>query len=481
MRKLLVLILAVSLCFSVTACKSEEVDLESYDLSVKLCDDMTLECNLTYEFTCKASELNAMYFSLYPNAFSENSEISPVYESDVLLAYPNGKSYGKVEIFTAKMDGNDCEYFIDGKNGETLKVGFNHTVKKGERKEIFMKFKVTLPNVKHRTGYAENTVNLTGFYPIACVLENGEFYQSVYYPAGDPFYSNCANYKVNLTVPSTYSVASSMVAERTEWSGGNTEYFYTQKNVREVAFILSEKFNILEKTVDGVSVKYYYYADESPEKTLETACDSLTFFSKKYYKYPYKTYTVSQGDFIYGGMEYPCLSLISDSVEPSYRDYVVAHETAHQWFYGILGVNESEYAFLDEGLTELSTALFLDGRNGGKSYADYVTEAENSYKVIKDALAYIGNLQLPIMERNLKEFNSQAEYVMIAYNRSEIMFDRIKKNMGDKKFFAFIQELIKNYAYKNVSVKEFRTQLKKKSPSAVEIFDNFVSGEAQID
>ncbi len=478
MKKIVGLILTVVLAFSLSGCKTEKEKLANYDINVVLNDDMTLDCAMTYTFIA-TRQTESVYFSLYPNAFSENAEISPVNKSDELYAYPNGKSYGKVDVFKVKFNGNDLPYEVSGINLSTLKVGFEKPIDKGLKASVYIEFKVTLPNVKHRMGYGDDSVNLSGFYPIACVYEGGKYYESVYYPNGDPFYSDCANYTVSLTMPSEYVVASSMTPVKTEWSGGETRYEYKRDNVRDIAFILSKNFNVVEKKQDGVSVKYYYFNDKTPEKTLQTAVNSINYFGKKFGAYPYLEYVVAQGDFLYGGMEYPCLSLISSNLIDASRDYVVAHETAHQWFYGVLGVNQSEIGFFDEGLTELSTALYLS-EHGGYAYEEYIRQAKNSYTAIRESLVYQGKVLPPIMERNLKDFSSTAEYFMIAYNRAEIMFDDIKNHMGDKKFFEFIKNFINDNAYRNVTIEDFETALSKKSKSAVKVLKEYLNGEKMI-
>ena len=479
MKKFLLLTLVIALSIPLFGCgEKSDTKIATYDISLSLNSDMTLDGKMTYTFTPK-SDLSSVYFSLYPNAFSNTAEISPVYKADELLAYPNGKSYGDIEIITAKALGKPLDFEITGTNKGTLKLGLNETAKKGKEIDIYVEFKVKLANVEHRTGYGENTVNLTNFYPVACVFDNGKFYESTYYPAGDPFYSECSNYKVRLLVPSNYVVASSLAPISTVWSADETEYNYEREKVRDIAFILSKNYNVLEKTCNNVSVKYYYYGDKTPEKTLETACKSLAFFSDKYYEYPYDEYVVAEGDFIYGGMEYPCLSLISDSVSNDYRDYVVAHETAHQWFYGILGVNQNEIGFLDEGLTELSTALFLSSYTG-TPLKNYIEKAVNSYLSIREALVYLGNTRPPIMERNLKDFSSEAEYVMIAYNRSEIAFNEVRETLGDAKFYKFLKGFIKDNAYKNVTLKDFENALNKTSKTAGKVFNLYVNGSKVI-
>ncbi len=442
---------------------------------------MTLDCQMTYLFfNDYKDDLSRLEFNLYPNAYRQDATVSPVFESDFKACYINGFSEGKIEILSIKNLGKDANFEISKDNFQTLKVWLNTSLNLNEKTEVYFKFKVTLPNAKHRLGYAENTVNLSWFYPIACVYDNGEFYNNVYYPSGDPFYSECANYQIKLNVPSSYVVASSLSFDKTEWSGGNTEYTLSGSSVRDIAFFLSKNYNVLKKQAGKTQITYYYYNDNIPEKTLETACNSLNYFSNLYGEYPYSDYTVCQGDFIYGGMEYSGLSLISDSAD-SFIDYTVAHETAHQWFHGILGFNESEIGFLDEGLAEFSTAKFMgEYKLENMEYEDYIKDAKKSYLALKNSLDSLGNKTKPIMNKSLKDFKSNAEYVMLSYNRSEIMMDSLYKFTGDKKFFKTLKSLIKEYSFKNVKLNDFLTFFEKKKKGSKVLLTKFIAGEREI-
>src|SRR5699024_3207279 len=87
-------------------------------------------------------------------------------------------------------------------------------------------------------------------------------------------------------------------------------------------------------------------------------------------KYPYSQFSVVEADFYIGGMEYPNLVMIDQSLysddSEEYLELVTVHETAHQWWYGVVGNNQIEEAWLDEGLTEYSTLLYYRHRYGQK-------------------------------------------------------------------------------------------------------------------
>jgi aminopeptidase N len=82
---------------------------------------------------------------------------------------------------------------------------------------------------------------------------------------------------------------------------------------------------------------------------LANAAAALRAYSERYGAYPWRTYTVAVTADARGarGIEYPTLVLIIG--RPA--NLVVAHETAHQWFYSLVGNDQARDPWLDEGLT----------------------------------------------------------------------------------------------------------------------------------
>lgn len=481
MKKFICLFLCVFFITFSGGCKSEKSETTSYDLSVTLNENMTATCvlNLNYVNSTK-KKIENLTFNLYPNAFSKESLIKPIHLSLVDKAFENGISYGSISILCVKQGNTPLKYSVESGQKHLLKVELNGGVNSGESALITIEFNLTLPNVNHRYGYGQNTVNLTGFYPILCPLENGVYYESVYYPSGDPFYSEVANYSVSLTVPSSYVVASSLSAKSVCVEGANTTYNYQRNSVREVAFVLSKNFNVIKKEVNGVQVYYYYFNDLTAEKSLETACKALSFFSTKFARYPYNEYVFCEADFIYGGMEYPCLTMIDKDLTNFDRHYVIVHETAHQWWYGLVGVNQSENAFIDEGLTEFSTVTFFNNFSEYKtSGKDLLKRAYNAYYEIRKNLSKEGSVT-PKMNANLGEFKSDLDYVSIAYYRAQLTFNELKNFMGDMRFNKFLKNLCSEYAYKNVSLNNFLLCAEKHKKGAKKFLLEYIDGSKPL-
>ena len=125
----------------------------------------------------------------------------------------------------------------------------------------------------------------------------------MYASEGDPFVSDCADYDVSLTLPENYAVAASgrEISAATGENGLKT-CRYEGKNMRDFAFVCSEKFKVAEckaKTSknSAAAVKYYYIDDAEPQKTLGAAREALEYYSESYGAYPYGTYSVAQTGF----------------------------------------------------------------------------------------------------------------------------------------------------------------------------------------
>ncbi len=75
---------------------------------------------------------------------------------------------------------------------------------------------------------------------------------------------------------------------------------------------------------------------------------ALSWLSAKWpgVPYPFPKTTVVQG---YAGMEYPMMANDETYGDPVFSRFVAEHEIAHSWFPFYMGINESRYAFMDEG------------------------------------------------------------------------------------------------------------------------------------
>lgn len=468
-------------CVFFVGCEKEP-NLNSYNIVLTYDDSSkSAECATTIEYENNSDNaLSQIKFHLYANAFSEEAEGAVCTTANEAKTYPNGKSYGGIEINSVWVNGGEAEHNLEGDADMLLSVPLEEQLFPNERVKIEISFSLTLPNALHRFGYGDNAVNFANFYPIACVYEDGKgFITDGYISNGDPFYSDVANYSLSISYPKSMQIACGGDKIKTGDNGQYLTTTFTSEKVRDVSFVLSEKFEHVSAKAGKTTIDYFYYSDADPQASLNLAVKAVNFYSSQFGDYPYSNLAVVETGFVHGGMEYPRLVMISDDVKGEDYGYVIAHEIAHQWWYGVVGNNEFAEAWLDESLTEYSTALFYEAHpEYGIEYARLIAGADETYKhFLKVYGKIIGEVDTS-MARALSEFNTEPEYVNNIYTRGMLMFDALRSDLGEKKLYSCLKGYFKEFSYKNVTTDEFIEYFSSKSGRNLEkFFDSWLNGK----
>lgn len=472
---LIILVLCILASASCNPCKDSR--RPSYFIDMDF-DIETMQAAATEQFTYTNTTdctLNSLAFHLYPNAFSESAEQLPVTDRHKAAAYYNGVSYGGIEILRVEGD-SPLDFEVDK---EMLFVEIPD-LKQGKSITFNIRFKLTMPAVNHRFGYTADTVNMGNFYPQLAVFEDGAFRMDRYYPIGDPFYSEMANYKVKLKIDKDYKAAATGAAVKESLNIDTSTYTFEADNVRDFAMVLSDKFTVINNHTNGININYYYLSDPLPENSLNTACSSIAVFSDIIGKYPYGSYTVAETNFVYGGMEYPQLVMIASDLAANTREKVIVHETAHQWLYGLIGNDSIREAWIDEGLTEFMTALYYEEIGQTNIKKELVNQSFNAYIMYNNVYRTVGSVDTS-MAKDLSEFASEYEYVTMVYTKGLLMFNTIYEIIGKDDFVKGMKNYYKKNCCKTARgedlISEFNKVSKKKT---AKIFEAWLYGKVVV-
>ncbi len=423
-------------------------------------------------------ETDELKFQLWPNAYRAEAKFRPVSELFASSAYYDGESYGEIEI---KGITGAKSFEICGEDENILSVKLASPLKAGGRASIGISFEVELAKIEHRLGVAACAVNLANFYPILCAAKDGEFCEYVYCPNGDPFVSETADYDVTITLPSSYTLATGFAAEEGEEIEGKRAYHVRAEGVRDVAFVFAEGMKCVTAEEGGVEVAYYYASDRDPQRTLEAAAKSLAYFSETFGAYAYPRYAVAETGFVYGGMEYPALSMIANDLSEAELPAVVAHETAHQWWYAMVGSDQYGSAWQDEGLAEFSAALFLgEHPEYATTYRDFVNACERSYRAYFSVTSQLNGETDTTMSRPLPSFSGEYEYRNLVYDKGVILFDRVREVMGERKFFQALRRYCDEYCGKIAAEDDLIRCFERSSGGIGDLFASFLEGRCVI-
>lgn len=474
------LILFLTASVTLTACKESKADTH-YEIQVTLNGNVLTGIETVTYVNDTETAIKELKFNLFGNAFRKGAKYSPVSAQHLSQSYPNGVNYGDMIINGVKIGSDNCEYSICGEDMNILSVTLLDEIFPDESVSVTIDFSLTLANVVARTGINDHAINLANFYPILCARDENGFYECVYYSKGDPFYSDCADYKVTITVDKEYVVASSGKIQTVKETESTATTTYTIEDARSFAFVLSKDFETITDSSTGVEINYYYYSDQNPIKSMEYAVKSMNYFENTFGDYPYSTYSVVQTEFVQGGMEFPALVMISDDLEERAYGEVIVHETAHQWWQTAVGNNEIEYGFLDEGLAEYSVVLFYE------NYPEYnlsrqalVKSAEDTYKIFCTVSDKIFGKVNTVMKRSLKDFTSEYEYVNMAYIKPCIMYDYLRETVGDSKFFKGLKKYYETYKFKNAVPDDLVGVYEKLGADSNGFFESFFDGKVII-
>lgn len=442
---LILTILAVAFVFILSSCDKNENKNSNpieYNIEIEYTENQ-VKGNQTVIFENNyADNLSKLCFNLYPNAYSENAK-HPSFESEL-------KSYGGIDIEGVNIDGITSANFSVNENKNLLIVE-TEPYEIGQEIKIEISYIVTLPECNLRMGFTGDNVRLANFYPQLAFFEDGNFRDDNFSTVGDPFLSECANYKVCLTVPSGYVVASSGSVINSVKNDDKQVINLAADKIRDFAIVLDKNYQVKDILWQNKEIKYYHYGDENAEKTLKIITDALTVYSEIYGEYVYPSLSVVMTDFADGGMEYGRLVYISTDDDD--LETTIVHEIAHQWWYSMVGTDSINSPFIDEGLATFSSLLYYKSVYGESEYEKILNSISDSYSLY-EKLQNMRQTGVSLeLDKSIYDYTDY-QYQMLIYKKSAMMFGHIYEIMGETKFKKAMQDFVENNRYKIAGLDE---------------------------
>jgi hypothetical protein len=285
--------------------------------------------------------------------------------------------------FIAPDDGNPDDRTV-------LAVPLPQPVAPGETINVELDWTSHVPRTFARTGAVGNFFFIAQWFPKVGVLE-AQGWNCHQFHSATEFYSDYGVYDVRLTVPTGWVVgATGRERERRDNTNGTTTHRYTQEDVHDFAWTTSpsylERQEVFEHpSLPRVQMRLLLRPEHAGQADRHFAATrtALKYYGEWFGPYPYGHITVIDPAWQSGagGMEYPTLFTAGTRwlapravLQP---ESVTVHEAGHQFWYGIVGNNEFESAWLDEGLNTFSTARALElasppNRLANRYFGDFI-------------------------------------------------------------------------------------------------------------
>jgi Peptidase family M1 domain len=470
--------------------------------------------------------LNKVFYHLYWNAFQPNSMMDNrsrvLGQTDVngradwdgrvtnriLNLKPDEIGYQKVKWI--KMNG----IVQTMKQHETiLEVQLAKTILPKSTVTFDLEFEAQVPLQVRRSGRdnAEGVrFSMSQWYPKICEYDYEGWHPTPY--VAREFYGVWGDYDVRITIDKKYIIGGTGYLQNANQVGYGYEtpgtkvvqpagptltWVFTAPNVHDFVWAADPEYTHISKTVrDGMVLHAFYkisperlikqynafsdrqkqqYGNDAAnfvanyrsewEEVLEMAAKALPYMDKTFGKYPYRQYSFIQGGD--GGMEYPMATLLKGA-----GSGVVFHEWMHSWYQMMMGTNESEYAWMDEGFTSYAEDLvsrFYYGKSTLQNYKEALgrnptdKSLAESINVIPENhgdayMAYFrlvkSGLEEP-MTTHADHFNTNYAYSTAAYSKGELFMEQLGYIIGANMRDKVLLEYYRQWRFKHPNVNDF--------------------------
>jgi hypothetical protein len=477
----------------------------NYEIHVSL-DDEThrLSASETIEYVNNSSStLTFLWFHIWPNAYKDGkSALSKQMrqDNDLSLFFSKPSDRGWIDSLDFHVNGQKARMEIDLRNQDICRVFLNEPLEPGARITITTPFRVQIPKgIFSRLGHLGQAYQITQWYPKPAVFDKDGWHQMPYLGQGE-FYSEFGTFDVHIKLPENYVVGATgdlvngekelaWLHEKVKTTEAITEFNYSdlsfpasssntktlhyhQEKVHDFGWFADKRYHVLKGEVElpdskrKVTTWAMFTNNEADlwKNAIEYLNDATYYYSLWVGDYPYQHVTAVDGVLSEGGgMEYPNVTIIGESGNAKTLEETIMHEVGHNWFYGLLGSNERDHPWMDEGLNSFIESRYMNRKYpqlkfrevyGGRKLIDFGMKWAGVYRLDQKhvnehayRLAARANTDQAI---NLpsEEFTS-LNYGSIVYAKTAFVFNYLMAHVGQEKMDQIMHTYYQQWKYKH--------------------------------
>ena len=418
------------------------------------------------------------------------------------------EGFGSIDVTSMTRDGRDLlpagrfESPDDGNPDDrtVLSVPLGSPVAPGETVTLEIAWTSRIPKVFARAGYVRDFYMIGQWYPKVAVFEprgrrrRAEPGWSAHqYHADSEFYADWGDYRVALTVPDRYVVASAGALVKETREGGRKTLVFEQASIHDFAWSADPRFEVKEDLFDPakdlpagelaraatllgrseaelragfrpVKLRFYMQPDHLGQwkRYADAQKWALVWLGLYAFPYPYaQSSCVDPPEDGMGamGMEYQTIftagtwrALGSWPLRGIREaEMIVIHEFGHGWWYGLVASNEFEESWMDEGINSFTEYEMMDRRYGGRA------------RILLDArfgsfdLGRIQTIRAREVDRLVTPSWSFAPgaYGRNSYARAATTIDQIRRILGEETFWRAFRAWAERWRFDHPTTEDF--------------------------
>ncbi|MDH4219584.1 MAG: M1 family aminopeptidase, partial [Candidatus Aminicenantes bacterium] len=224
------------------------------------------------------------------------------------------------------------------------------------------------------------------------------------------------------------------------------------------------------------------------ERYLSSLKNGIEFYSQSYGAYPYPTITLvdpAPGAAGAGGMEYPTLfTSMTFWWLPNgiyVLEMVTIHEFGHNYWYGMVGSNEFEEAWLDEGINTYSEIKAMAKYYGEDQSMFNVAGLKISDLVLQRAQVNASSRLDPVL-KNSWEYYSRGSYGINTYSKAGLMLLTLENYLGEDVMSDLMRTYFERWKFKHPTSADFAAVAEEVSGQDLSwFFDQFLNSPDKLD
>jgi hypothetical protein len=227
-------------------------------------------------------------------------------------------------------------------------------------------------------------------------------------------------------------------------SGGATRTWHaTIATARDVS-VAAGPFRVRDTTVQGVKLRVGAPDAGIRDALVPEFVRAVTELSKRFGRFPFPSLSVARLPASGGGIEYPSSILMLDGSR-----LVAVHETAHQWFYAMVGDSQALHPWLDEAFAQYAEELV----NG--------TQSRDA-----GALTAPGNV-----DASTESYGDDMDgYYFTTYDKGAAALSAAREAAGPAKWDAALRCYVAENAWRIANPRDLRTALAG-LPAAIKVLE----------
>ncbi len=375
----------------------------------------------------------------------------------LVLQLPGAMLGGRFTFTSATVDGAEVRRSLLA-DGRVLRLELPTPLAPGARALVRLRYRLAIPlgeGPSHATlGVRDGVLSLSGAVPLPAVhgpvgpadgagggLRIDGFDVDPPAPYGDLAFSASSYLRVRLTLPDDERLVAPVAVAPVDgrWS-------FAFGPARDLFLAAASDLVETTSTTDGgVRVSVWAGADRAAgARAVATAASAaIDAFEGHFVPYPYRRLTLVATPTDALGVEFPGIialtgGLLGPAADPALVEGVVAHEVAHQWFYGLLGDDQISQPWIDESFAQLAALLYEGDAHGPRAAAGFRRSLEARWRRVGDADIPIG---LPVGAY------TPVSYGAIPYGRAPIELARLRDDAGPAAFDGALARLMQERAF----------------------------------